>query len=158
MKEILRDNHNIKNTENIQVKTGEIFDILENKLENKSEKLVEIQRTKIPKKDVYLYEIDNEWTNIGHGEIRLWITDISLLKDKPFVGYTSTEEIFQNKWYGKKRILTMNTICKEIRWLPLYSDTLFSHDAARKIRKNLEKQWLAKKIIEKSWIERFYFL
>ena len=76
MKEILRDNHNIKNTENIQVKTGEIFDILENKLENKSEKLVEIQRTKIPKKDVYLYEIDNEWTNIGHGEIRLWITDI----------------------------------------------------------------------------------
>lgn len=111
-------------------------------------------------KDIYLYEINKKWENIGHGEIRLWITEDPYFKDKPFVWFTETEHKFIHKWYGKKRMITMNSICKEIRWLALDSWTLFSHKDAKKIRETLKSQWVVKKYQEtnENNADRFHFL
>lgn len=84
-------------------------------------------------KEIYLYETDTTWANIWHGEVRLGITEDPYFKDKPFVWFTQTEEDFVHQWYGGKRIITMNNICKQIRWLPLH------HYLATKMREKYEK-------------------
>jgi len=111
-------------------------------------------------KEIYIYEKDMTWAKIWHGEIRLWITENPYFKDKPFVWFTRTEHKFIHKWYGKKRMITMNTICKQIRWLPLDSWTLFSHKDAKKIRETLKSQWVARKYAEKAEnnADRFQFI
>ena len=52
-------------------------------------------------KNIYIFEQDSQGRKIGHGEIRLAVKykkeEEAFFKDKPFVGYTATEEEFQNK-------------------------------------------------------------
>ncbi|MFA7298272.1 MAG: hypothetical protein WC010_01370 [Candidatus Absconditabacterales bacterium] len=117
---------------------------------------------KYKEKQIYLFERDKKGNKIGHGEIRLGIEykkkDEDFFKDKPFVGFTDTEDDYKNKGYGKKRIQTMNMISKQTRGLKLHSDVLFSDPNAQKIRERLEKEGLAKRYKRKNGRDRFCFV
>lgn len=128
---------------------------------------ITLQEEKIagyPEKDIYIFEQDEIGKIIWHGEIRLVESKkhVSFFKDKPIVWFNATEENFweekrQGKWYGKKRIQTMNKIAENVRWLKLHSDILFCDKNAKKIWERLEKEWLVKKYLEDGK-ERFCFI
>jgi hypothetical protein len=43
------------------------------------------------------------------------MTDKVYFKDKPFVGFTNTEEGYKSQGYGRQRIINMNNISKQVR-------------------------------------------
>lgn len=66
---------------------------------------------------------------IGHAEIRNHTSDPQpYFKDKPFVGYTYTEEPFRTQGLGTRRLLQMNAFTQAEYHLPLYSSTLNSEE------------------------------
>ncbi len=112
----------------------------------------------IKEKNIYIYEMDEKWNKIGNWEIRLWLSDEEFFKDKPFVWFTNTKEEYRKKWYGRKRIETMNILTQKIRWMKLHSSELFSDKKAKKIRENFEQEGKAKRYKESNGSERFYMI
>ncbi|MDQ5883583.1 MAG: hypothetical protein QG654_497 [Patescibacteria group bacterium] len=67
---------------------------------------------------------------IGHGELRFAKdSEDEFFKDKPFVGFTDTEENFRRQGLGERRLLEMGAYSRQIYNLPIYSDTLISENA-----------------------------
>lgn len=81
---------------------------------------------------VYLIDLDSNGKEEGHGEIRMNVSnDDPYFKNKPFVGYTATEDGFRRQGLGTRRLLIMNTFTQILYDLPLHSDTLITDDARR---------------------------
>ena len=83
---------------------------------------------------------------LGYSELRKNISNKkAYFKDKPFVGYTSTEKQFQKQGLGTRRLQFMNAYSEMQYSRPLYSDTL---NQEKNIWENLTKKGLAKKFTE----------
>jgi len=74
---------------------------------------------------IYLADQTMDGQKVGYGEVRLNLSDQSdYYKDKPLVGYTRTMQEFQRRGYGRRRLLVMNALSRQILGLELHSDTL----------------------------------
>lgn len=81
-------------------------------LEKDSEKL---------ERNIYFYE-EFEGEKVGHGELRYQPKGKGLyFKDRPFVGFTSTEDGLKQMGFGVKRLLEMGAYTEMEFGLPLYS-------------------------------------
>lgn len=79
---------------------------------------------------VHLIDLDSNGNEEGHAEIRNNITNPSpYFRDKPFVGYTKTEDMFRNRGLATRRLLIMNQITRMFYGLELHSDTLITKEA-----------------------------
>ena len=68
----------------------------------------------------------------GYSELRLnFSNSIKYFIDKPFVGFTDTEQKFRNKGLGVRRLKIMNAFSESFYGLPIYSDTLITESAKR---------------------------
>lgn len=86
--------------------------------------------------------------NLGHAELRYNpSSDLEYFKDKPFVGYTGTEEKYQKQGLGRRRLFLMNALAKTLYNNPVYSDTVIT-DEAKSLWEKLVQENLAKKIKE----------
>lgn len=100
-----------------------------------------------PEELLYVFEIDNAWIEIWHGEIRNVQSDNTYFVDKPFVGQTTTREKFHKQWYATRRLEYMQELSKLFFHKNLHSDTVIS-EYAKKIRENFIQDWKAEKIKE----------
>lgn len=81
----------------------------------------------------------------GYGELRKNLTNNSdYFKDKPFVGFTKTENKFLRSDLALRRLYLMNAIAQSRYGQPVYSDTVIS-DEARELWENLVEQGKATK-------------
>lgn len=68
----------------------------------------------------------------GEGEIRYHLTnDSAYYKDKPFVGFTETDQKFQRGGLGARRLRVMNALAQQKYGKPLHSDTVITEGARR---------------------------
>ncbi len=105
----------------------------------------------------YLFEITNN-EKIGHGELRYNFTnDDSFFIQKPFVGFTQTENSFLKKGHGLQRYQLMNALTQAFYSLPLHSGTIRCHEDVAKLWYKLEKQNNAKSYQEGNKL-RFQFI
>lgn len=88
---------------------------------------------------VHMIEFTKTDRQLGHGEIRLGHSEDEFFKDKPFVGFTRTEEDFQCRGYGRKRLFVMNHLTHMLFGLPLHSSTLIA-PPAESLWKRLAKE------------------
>lgn len=96
----------------------------------------------------YLFDVDEGDEYAGFGEIRYSLSsDSGYFKEKPFVGYTVTEEEKSQKGLGLRRMAMMNAISRMAYGQPLYSDTVQS-DQAKRLWEALVKQGDAVKFKE----------
>ncbi|MCK4997079.1 hypothetical protein KAS08_02140 [Candidatus Pacearchaeota archaeon] len=96
----------------------------------------------------YLFERNGNET-IGHGEIRFNpISPKLYFKDKPFIGWTSTERNFQNQGFGENRVYAFNALSHMIHGLSLHSDTLHCSKNQTKIWEKLERKNEATRYLE----------
>jgi hypothetical protein len=116
-------------------------------------------------KSIYLFEYNSNSENIGHGEIRFgYESEKAFFKDKPFVGFTQTEDKFQRQGYGLNRLRIMNGLSYMFFNLPLNSDETLTNKAKKvwnKLLDNTEaKKYTLKKIISGKTIfnERYIFI
>lgn len=70
-------------------------------------------------------------------------------KNKPFTGWTDTEENARRKGLGTRRIFMMNAFSQMMHGFPLYSDTVITFEA-KKMWEKLVSQGKAKKFKEDS--------
>ncbi|MFH1326857.1 MAG: hypothetical protein ABIH59_01890 [archaeon] len=111
---------------------------------------------------VYLHELDESRSELGHGEIRLSLSNKEdSFRDKPFVGYTDTPKDLQGKGRGTNRLLIMNGLTHVMFGLSLHSDQFHNHyeKAAEGAWKRLLRENLVRKYKEResdSW--RYCFL
>lgn len=107
---------------------------------------------------IHLVDLDEDGADVGHGEIRMNISNPSeYFADKPFVGFTKTAEGKQRKGAGLKRIRVMNALTHMLYALPLHSDTLMSPEAKR-LWEKLASQGEAEKYLERQGgKERYVF-
>lgn len=85
---------------------------------------------------VYLVEMSKS-RYIGHGEIRFNPnSEEPFFKDKPFVGFTNTEEAFRRRGIGTRRLEIMNGLTNILFNLPLHSSQ-FKED----YKKDSESPW-----------------
>jgi hypothetical protein len=95
----------------------------------------------------YLVDYRGE-DNLGHAELRYNpLSNSEYFKDKPFVGYTVTEEKYQKKGLGRRRLFLMNALAETLYNNPVYSDTIIT-DEAKNLWEKLVQENLAKKIKE----------
>lgn len=81
---------------------------------------------------VHVISLDSNGNEEEHAEIRNNISNTDpYFREKPFVGYTTTEEGFRNKGLGSRRLFIMNALSKMLYGFPLHSDTLISEEAKR---------------------------
>lgn len=78
---------------------------------------------------VYLLETENGQERIGHGEIRLGHTDDPYFENKPFVGFTHTEDALQRRGYGIRRLFAMDYLTRVLFDLRLNSSTTIQPEA-----------------------------
>ncbi len=98
--------------------------------------------------NAYLVDVNEEETQVGFGEIRFSISDQGpFFTDKPFVGWTQTEEGYKNAGLGRRRLLAMNIAALALYEKPLHSDTLTS-EAAEGLWESLVTEGLAEKYIQ----------
>lgn len=114
---------------------------------------------------IYLFEQNDQGIKIWHGEIRLCLDYDdekifqNFFKDKPFVGFTQTENYFLKKGYGLLRLIHMNQILIKEFGLKLYSSTLFVEWSwAKRNREKLVDYGLATETIDSNWKSRFSFV
>lgn len=106
---------------------------------------------------VYILDLDNEENEKGHAELRMNISNNDpYFKNKPFVGYTETEDDFRKQGLGARRLLIMNVFAKILYVLPLHSDTLISAEASS-LWKRLVEEGKATTYLEGEH-ERFRFV
>jgi hypothetical protein len=87
---------------------------------------------------VHLVDIDQFGNKQGDGEIRNNISDNhTYFKNKPFAGWTKTEENFTERGLGLRRFLMMNALSQMLYSLPLHSDTIILDKAKRILEKLL---------------------
>lgn len=112
---------------------------------------------------IYLFEQNDQGIKIWHGEIRLCLDYDdekifqNFFKDKPFEGFTNTEENFLKKGYGLLRWIHMNYLVNKIFALKLYSSDLLAPWAKRN-REKLVEYGLATETIDSNWKSRFSFV
>lgn len=105
----------------------------------------------------YIFETKNE-TKIGHGEIRYnYTSKEDFFVDKPFVGFSSTEDEFLRKGYGLERLKLMNELTKSIYHLKLHSSTTIRDNARKVWSERLIKEGSAKQYFQEER-ERFQFI
>lgn len=116
-------------------------------------------------KIIYLFEKDKRGVKIWHAEIRLCVYHNdpevfqTFFKDKPFVGFTKTENDFLKKWYGVLRSIHMNQLVNEEFDLKLYSsDVMCQWSGSKRNRQKLVEYGLAKKFLDNDWNIRFSFI
>lgn len=68
---------------------------------------------------VYLRDVTVSGEDEGYG-----VLIKSIKSNKPYVGYTSTEEEYQKKGLGKRRLLMMNALSQMLFGFPLHSDII----------------------------------
>jgi len=67
---------------------------------------------------------------IGHSELRFkGSSGNKYYQDKPFIGFTDTEEKHRKSGLGKRRLYLMNALAKSFYGHSVYSDTLVSEEA-----------------------------
>ena len=96
------------------------------------------------------YLLERNGNNIiARGEIRFNPLSPSLyFKNKPFIGWTSTEEEFGNRGFGKNRVYVFNALSHMIHGLTLHSNTLHCNINQTKIWETLERKNEAIRYIE----------
>lgn len=106
--------------------------------------------------EILSYFVDSSDEEVlGYSELRFNISNRSeYFQDKPFVGYTNTEQKYRKKGLGTRRLLMMNAFSKALYSLPLYSDTLVSGDA-KPVWEKLVDQGKAKKLKKEKMIGMF---
>lgn len=73
---------------------------------------------------LFLCETTRRGKLVGHGEIRFEpMNQDRFFKDKPFVGYSATEEAYGGKGLGLERLVRMNALTLALWGLYLHSDT-----------------------------------
>ena len=91
----------------------------------------------------------NNDKKMGHSELRFNIKcaeeNEKYFKNKPFTGFTSTEESARRTGLGTRRIFLMNAYAQMNYGFPLYSDTAISEGA--------KKMW--EKLVQQGKAERF---
>ncbi|MCK4670683.1 MAG: hypothetical protein KAT43_05780 [Nanoarchaeota archaeon] len=120
----------------------------------------------------YLFEMDENNASFGHGEIRFYpAMQRDYFKDKPFVGYSHTNDDYLKRGLAIRRLVLMNALSQLFFDLPLHSSERFVHVGAGKAWERLVKQGKAKsyqqdkrtpleiRLKEKpEWCERFVFV
>lgn len=82
--------------------------------------------------ELYLCELYQRKIDLGHGEVRFSLNnDEDFFLDKPFVGYTHTEEEFREIGLGVRRLVIMNALTQSLYGLPLHS-AIFVQDGEMK--------------------------
>jgi hypothetical protein len=119
--------------------------------ENGDQTYIANQTKKYDNKNVedlsYLVDYRGE-DNLGHAELRYnHSSDSEYFKDKPFVGYTVTEEKYQKQGLGRRRLFLMNALAETLYNNPVYSDTIIT-DEAKNLWEKLVQENLVKKIKE----------
>jgi hypothetical protein len=88
--------------------------------------------SKTTEKLIHLFETTKNLTKIGHGEIRYdFLSKREFFTEKPFVGYTNTEEEYRRKGFGIQRLRVMNALTYMFFNLPLNSDNTIWPSAKR---------------------------
>lgn len=104
---------------------------------------------------VYLVDTINGEMS-GYSELRMALTkQTEFFKDKPFVGFTQTEEPLRGLGIGETRLRIMNSIAHAKYGHPLHSDTLLQ-ESAKRIWERLVENGEAEKFSEGEH-ERFRF-
>ena len=102
------------------------------------------------------YFVDTRESEIlGYGELRNNLTNRSEdYKDKPYVGYTRTEDAHARQGLGARRLLEMNAVSEMKYGLPLHSGIIIE-PRITSLYEGLVKKGLVKKIF--TGVEMFTF-
>jgi len=85
--------------------------------------------------------------NIGHAELRYNLSDSEYFQNKPFIGYTNTEEKYQKTGLGMRRIFLLDALAKTFYNHSVCSDTVIT-DQAKSLWEYLVQDGKAKKFKE----------
>ncbi len=122
------------------------------------DKTYDYKKPPVLEKNVYFYEV-LDGNKVGHGELRYQPEakeKDEYFKDKPFVGFTRTENDFLQKGFAKRRLLAMGAY-SEMQWhLPLYAGD--QNKTADKVWKSLVNENLAEEVPTQSKLRKRYRL
>ena len=79
---------------------------------------------------------------VGRSELRFTHKDDPYFTNKPFEGWSGTEDDYLKQGYARRRIFTMNAFSQTTYGLPLHSDTLFVSGRDKDSGKEIEPQKL----------------
>src|ERR1035437_9640835 len=91
---------------------------------------------------VHIIDVDQFGNKQGDGEIRNNVSDNrAYFKNKPFVGWTETEENLRGKGLGLglRRLLMMNALSQMLYGLPLHTDTIITRSSGRILKRLARK-------------------
>lgn len=92
-----------------------------------------------------LIDLDQSGNQQGDGEIRYDPSDDRpCFKNKPFTGWTETEENYRKRGLGRRRLLMMNALSQMLYGLPLHSDTTILEQEKRILEKLLDEGKVSK--------------
>jgi hypothetical protein len=107
---------------------------------------------------MYIADTDEQGEVYGYGEVRYNTTSQDpYFKDKPFVGFTETEENHRKQGFGMRRLIIMNTLAQKFFGHPLHSDAAINQAKAKPLWERLVEQGLAYEYIEDDNLERYAF-
>lgn len=110
------------------------------------DKVYDKKNSQVLEKNVYLYEVV-DGQKVGHGELRYQPNAKNqdlYFKDRPFVGYSGTEQGYRQQGLGRKRLLAMNAYAQMEWGLPLYSGD--QNETADHVWQSLLKEGLAEEV------------
>ena len=113
--------------------------------------------------NAYVIDLGDDEEVLGVGEIRYGLTNpAEYFKNKPFVGFTRTEQKYQRIGLGFRRLMVMNALAEILYRRPLNSDSLISNEAAgvwrKLVRAGLAESYIELDTLQIGGSERFRFL
>ena len=98
---------------------------------------------------IHLVDTTAESRLTGEAEVRFnSASEEDYFKDKPFVGWTSTEKEARHEGLGRRRLIVMKFAAAAEFGLALHSDTVFSHEDVGKIWERLVDEGQAEQYIQ----------
>jgi hypothetical protein len=92
----------------------------------------------------YLMDFNEAGSPVGGGEIRHNTSNQdNYFRDKPFVGFTITDQAYQRRGFGKRRLNMMNALSRSLHGNPIHSDTNMAPNAEN-LWKNLVEEGAAR--------------
>lgn len=88
---------------------------------------------------IYLIELNHEGFEVGHGEVRIDIDNKDSTKPTPycFVGFIRTEEDFQRRGLGERRLCVMNALSQALYGSTLYSGAIITEESGQPFMERL---------------------
>lgn len=107
---------------------------------------------------LYFIEYNKKKEETGHAELRYNYSNPSpYFKDKPFIGWVSTEERYQRQGLGIRKHRVMNALALAIYDKVLHADTVMT-EYEFKVWKKLVELGEARHYLEKKKLDRFCFI